>query len=315
MYTYSLLAEAAKTGEIPPWSCKAHWGNAIEPPQLGNGENWNNVARKALPVCSEGPPPCIQHLKMLELEKKWEGGWRTVANKFREEGQYVGAYEPDNGGPSYLVCESSGFDGMLFVGSSELRIWGDDGDLRNVWWLTVLFFKNTLNKEGLETVTLQINKNFSDSKLPDKVTAIRGTKLNSMRQIIANFKGWFGTSCVFRLMASIVYNMVLNDEGRKYAVTGHSLGGAAAQYVAKEVSKNEQKEEFLLFAFSSIGIDLSDGRNPDPEILHSFIIEGDLVVEKLGGLFGLIQGGRTVRYYPEPSGAKGWLEKLLLLRA
>ena len=301
LYYYSLLAEAAKTERLPRWQCEANQGTANGAPRMYRADDgdtsWNNAAEQELPACGEGNRPCVRRLKVTELQE--DDRWNAIADEFRGQDWHVGVYEPSDGGPEYVVCDSRPSDVMIFMTLSELQVPVDDGHLINRVLRPVIWIvENRLIDEALETVTLRKNNDLSDEEFPEQVTAIRGTNPSRFSQWKASIQDALGQSCVFSLMARVVGDFI-QDRGWGYAVTGHSLGGAVAQYIAQQLATpSTARGNFSSFAFNAIGIDVGAGANPSPDILHSFFIEGD-PVEALGRLtLGRAQGGRIVRYTP-----------------
>ena len=120
-------------------------------------------------------------------------------------------------------------------------------------------------------------------------------------------------SCVFE-MAAIVSYVVGREvcEGR-YSVVGHSLGGAAVQYIVQDFHRNPYRNpsnrpildtcssvNFQGFAFNSIGLDPHSASLVPEGLLYSYHIEGE-IVSWLGRQLGRQQAGATVRYIPNCS--------------
>ena len=297
LYYYALLAEAADTGSLPRWACEPLRGSDLGAPKVyskgATDTAWNKNARRKLPMCNSGiQPPCIRRLATTELLEGMSQ-WNEIVDEFRKVGRHIGVYEPGNGGPAYIVCDNRKLDIMLFMELSEFRMPVDDSGLRGrilrpITWIV----ENTLIDEALEVATLQKNNELSDTTFPEQVTVIRGTRPDRLSQWQVTVNKLLGKSCVFRLMARVT-GYLMSEEGWSYALTGHSLGGAVAQYVAHQAAVNSSRSHFRAFAFNAVGIEV----NADPDILQSFHIEGD-PVPAFGTLIGQIQAGRSVYFMP-----------------
>ncbi len=119
---------------------------------------------------------------------------------------------------------------------------------------------------------------------PDRLTQWRAT-LNRLRS----------SSCVFDLMVEVAGHF-MEEEHSRYAMTGHSLGGAVAQHVGQHYSQSRTSQGFRAFAFNALGTDAQ----ANPAILQSFVIDGD-PVPAIGARIGQVQAGRVVRFTPPDS--------------
>ena len=305
LYYYALLAESAKDGELSPWRCKAGDGTT-RAPRLNRSEDaqndttWSSVDPQSLPVC--GDPPCIRRITTSDIRND-DNQWRNIVGYFLRQGQHVRVYEPYVGGPAYFVCDDSISDVLIFIYLAELQAPVDDGDLRpRIVRPLVWIVDNALIDEAVQTVTLQKNNDWSvDGEYPETVTAIRGTDPSLLSQWSASSRDLspFRKSCVFDLMTRVMGEVVAKN-AQKYAITGHSLGGAVAQHIAQSLSKGDETPNARFFSFNAVGIDVDADGNPHPDILHSFYVDGD-VVSVIGILFGRSQGGLIVKYSPPES--------------
>lgn len=310
LYYYALLAESAKNGELSPWRCEADDEETRAPmlyrSDASDDTTWSSVDPQRLLVCGE--PPCISEVTTNDVRDN-DDQWENIKEYFLLQGRYVGVYEPSSDGPAssrrpaYFVCDDSISDVFIFISLAKLQAPDDDGDLRR--WIVrplVWLVDNALIDEAVQTVTLQLNSELSaDGEFPETVTAIRGTDPSLLSQ-------WSGSSrdlspltksCVFDLMARVLGEVVA-IEAHKYAITGHSLGGAVAQYIAQYLSSGGVTPEIRFFSFNAVGIDVEAAGSPSKKILHSFYIDGD-PASAIGSLFGRSQGGRTIKYIPPES--------------
>ena len=298
LYYYALLTEAADTGMLPRWACEVPGQVGLGAPAVYQTDaadtDWNSFAERPVPACADGTPlPCIRPLKGDELREGMYQ-WTDIVGRFRGLGRHIGVYEPSDGGPAYIVCDSEERHAFVLVELAAFGLSIDDGELRQ--WIVrpmVWVVETTLIDEALETVTLQKNIELSDAEYPETVTAIRGTRLNRLSQWRATFNELRGRSCVFDLMIEVAGEF-MGERHSSYAVTGHSLGGAVAQHVAQHYySRSGASSEFRAFAFNALGIDAQ----ADAETLQSFFIEGD-PVSAAGRCISQVQAGRSVRYTP-----------------
>ena len=297
LYYYALLAEAADSGALPRWACVPSIGDVRGAPVIyKRGEtnrDWNDFADQPLPSCDVESPPCIRRLATGELQEgKYQ--WYDIVAEFRNTGRHIGVYESRNGGPAYVVCDSRALDVMLFMELSEFRVPVDDTDLRP-WIVRPIMWvaDNSLIDEAIETVTLRKDNNLSDRSFPEQVTAIRGTRPDRLSQWSATVRQLLGDSCIFRLMARVSGHFAY-ESAWNYTVTGHSLGGAVAQYIAQQNATYGNSSNFRAFAFNAIGINVQ----VDPKILQSFYIEGD-PVPATGEIIGNVQAGLSMHYSPQ----------------
>lgn len=301
LYYYASLTEAADSGQLPRWTCKALDGRERGAPQIyantGNTD-WNSFAEASLPACNDGATPCLRQISAGDFEEHWH----SIVRDFQGNGRYVAVYEPTNGGPAYLTCDSEELDVNVFVELSELRIPVDGEDLLGRIFRPVVWFVedvsravDDLSRDEVETVTLRKTNYLGHTPLPETVTAIRGTRPNRIAQWLASARKLspFHESCVFDVMVRIADHLA-GAEWPNYVVTGHSLGGAVTQYIAGSLGGNGNARDFRAFAFNSYGSDAQ----ADPAILESFQVVGDPVGDIVGVAFFQVQAGRSIRLTP-----------------
>lgn len=151
----------------------------------------------------------------------------------------------------------------------------------------------------------------------DSVLAIRGTDFENLSTVITSVKDVLAESCAFESTAVIVKviagRMVKKDTKQPRTaviVTGHSLGGAATQYIGQS-SIPPKKYAIRGYAFNAMGVDNSTPRNGDPgELLYSQYVYGD-PVSMGGSLLGRMQPGTVLVSKPASSLPK-WLRDLLI---
>ena len=167
--------------------------------------------------------------------------------------------------------------------------------------------------EKIQTQSLRLVTPDADHAVEDAV-AIRGTQfsieiskiLDTAKQINASIQDIIGASCAFDMAAILVrigHEMFSAD---KLTVTGHSLGGAVAQFIAYDRAKDPYAyriNDFGAFSFNAIGI-----KNPLDIVVRdliSFHLEGDIVSELVGMVLGREQAGIDFRCIPPPSFSEG----------
>ena len=148
------------------------------------------------------------------------------------------------------------------------------------------------------------------------VLAIRGTDFENLSTVITSVNDVLTESCAFESTAVIVKVIAGRIAGSKdtkrprtkVIVTGHSLGGAATQYIGQS-SIGPRTSAMQGYAFNAMGVDDSNPRNSEPsESLYSQYVHGDPV--SMGGkLLGRIQPG-TVLVSKPASSLPRWLRDL-----
>ena len=170
------------------------------------------------------------------------------------------------------------------------------------------FFADLSNRigENIQTQSLRLVTPDAEHALED-VVAIRGTQfarkiakiLNTARQLNASIQDIIGASCAFNMAAILVRSEHEEFSADKLSVTGHSLGGAVAQFIAYDRAEHSDLyriPDFDAYAFNAIGI-----KNPLEGVLQdliSFHLEGDLVSELIGPVLGRKQAGIDYRCIP-----------------
>ena len=292
LYYYSLFAEAAyseRTDSVPEWSCGAGTV-AYNPPQ-----GWNNGCSR------EGA--CGHFVRSHELEGLYERG--DIASDLRKKGWRINVYEPRDGGPAHILCGWQPPDAVIFFTWVEQNPIGvDEASLLTRILVPVFRIYERIPEmldEELEVKIFEKIDEFSDMDPPygdDAIIAIQGTDRGRLKQILTNLKDLGSNgSCAFEFMAQVVdYYQSDRNRGR-FAVTGHSLGGSVAQYVAQQCGGRTASNGFESYAFNAIGLRECDG--PNPSNLHSFYIDGDILTD-FGEIIGRDRGGRAIQYTPPP---------------
>lgn len=117
----------------------------------------------------------------------------------------------------------------------------------------------------------------------ERIFLISGTDVERLwPQLKTSIKGTAGNSCGFpatALLVSIVSGGTGADDSVPFSVTGHSLGGTAAQYIASDRKSNSQNypsgSSFEAYSFNGLG--LPRGSDQPDEGLYSYTVKGDWI--------------------------------------
>lgn len=144
----------------------------------------------------------------------------------------------------------------------------------------------------------------------EELVAIRGTDFTRVPQIMASIGDLLSESCVFEVAAIVVDYIGDNLSDGRISVVGHSLGGAAAQYIVKDhvqhpwrnpANRQTSTVTFGAYSFNAVGLDHRHVGNADPSTLLSYVISGELVSSWLSQQLGRRQAGSVIRYVPPDS--------------
>ena len=240
------------------------------------------------------------------------------------------AYVDDNG-VTYLTCPSETFEPQLALTWRERRTpapTDEEEAFREkvdvLLYVAAIIPKGlvgTLPKaEQLGFVDLTRVPPLSGSNGVEQMMAIKGTKLPSLlqklfpelkptggdsgEQIMASVNDLIGKSCVFPISADVVSYYSYDPSISHLSVIGHSLGGAATQYVAKDRAStsgdySSRNYTFKAYAFNAVGLDGTDAADLDLSILYNYYVK-DEIVSWLGRYFDRKQIGNTFQYVPPP---------------
>ena len=135
----------------------------------------------------------------------------------------------------------------------------------------------------------------------EDIVAIRGTQftmriLNTLKELNASFQDIVDSSCAFSMAAILVRNNHDGFDANRLSITGHSLGGAVAQFVAYDRRKYPDLyriKNFGAYAFNAIGI--KEKMYDTLQDLISFRLQGDPLAGVLGPILGRDQAGVDVK--------------------
>ena len=154
----------------------------------------------------------------------------------------------------------------------------------------------------------------------ERLIAFKSTDFNRIPEFMSSANDLLdpSESCVFDIAAGVVRDIADRFDGRRYyrddryyeviklGVVGHSLGGAAAQYVAmnsdaymERLNSNDDNNgvAFNTYSFNSVGL-REDSGNLDIPTHYSYYIDGEVVTQWARRLFRRTQPGHTIRYVP-----------------
>lgn len=284
LYLMSLFPETARTGTMPEWNCR----NVPEPVNL---EDYR-IHYKHVPVSP------------AELSGRYE--WAASRDELQTSHRGHQAYVlvRKDTGTTYIACERDFGDIMVFLTWSRQA----DDRLPEILVPVIEFFigpeganrlRNAYGSRRIDEMIETAEWSYPESlnrglpKLPERILAIRGTDFPNIPEIRTSLKDILGKSCIFDVMAHVV-GRADRREKKRFIVSGHSLGGAVAQYVAQKHAGNNDGGNFCSYAFNAIGL-----REPERDMhnLISFVIDGD-IVSSIGRGIGRRQGGYMVKYVP-----------------
>ena len=238
----------------------------------------------------------------------------------------------DDHGVTYLTCPSEAFDPQLALTwrerrkpapSNEEEVFREIVDviLDIVAIIPKSLFEKLPKAEQLGFVDLTRVPPLSGGNGTEQMMVIKGTKLPSLlpklfpelrpiggvsgEQIMASVNDLIGKSCVFPISAVVVSFYSHDPSISHLSVIGHSLGGAAAQYVAKDRAStlgdySSRDYTFRAYAFNAVGLDGAAAANLDLSALHNYYVK-DEIVSWLGRYFDRKPIGNTLQYVPPES--------------
>ena len=141
---------------------------------------------------------------------------------------------------------------------------------------------------------------FDPSGSPEEIYAFKGTDITEIPEIMVTVNDLLRRSCAFDI-AAIVVGHGFNSRELPIAVVGHSLGGAAAQHVAKDqelrAGRSLQSVDFSAYSFNSVGLDESEVGGLSLNRLSSYYVDGE-VLSLYSDKWNRRQAGHVYRYVP-----------------
>ena len=286
LYQYALVAELAY-GESPTEFC------------------FVLKTKKQIQIPPHKPIPLTSN----DVINRWQGifseFWVTGTNP-SSFGRYIG-----DDGVTYLTCNYDYFGPQLAITWVQTVDPEGPDDLANVLLSLIIFtaIGERALPRGEELGIVRLTRDPPSRSEREQLVAIRGTDFTRVPQIMASLNDLLANSCVFEMAAIVVAEIGRDDEIYNYAVIGHSLGGAAVQYIVKDhaihkwrnpmhqVPGQNRNITFGAYAFNSIGLDQASAVQADSATLYSFYVQGE-VVSWLGRRSGRRQAGTVIRYHP-----------------
>lgn len=292
LYEYALVAEYAYERNPPSHSCEA--------------ENIQDSASLEL-SWDEFRNPFGEH---------WSGfeAWNSVFSEGRNLDTNEYEWYIDENRIPYVVCRREGVTpfvpNLALTWVSRILAPGDEMQILDVFLDVVvvapLAIASSWIEQGLGFLVLD-----RIDEQPEQMVAFRGTdlaRLMGIPEVSTSLGDLLDRSCAFEIATRVVAEVGRRFGTSRLSVIGHSLGGAAAQYVARDQAANgsnySSAAEFNAYSFNSVGLDVS---NSDPSSLlrlYSYSIDGE-IVSVLGEQLRRVQAGRAIRYIPPP-GMEKW---------
>ena len=254
------------------------------------------------------------HRKLTLLPQKFDERWKPQIlerwshrsiSRPEKIGRYIGDDEV-----TYVTCDYDGtISPQLVLTWTEFRRTQENGeplpDVDVVFEISVMTPKNILpSREELGLVRLRRDRQSGNEA--EEVAAIRGTDFTRIPLIMASINDLLSESCVFEVAAIVVDYIGGRMSNGRISVVGHSLGGAAAQYIVQDHAQHPWRNPanrpvssvtFSAYSFNAVGLDPHVG-GADPSTLHSYVIDGEFVSSWLAPQFGRTQAGSVIRYTP-----------------
>ena len=137
----------------------------------------------------------------------------------------------------------------------------------------------------------------------ETILGVQGTDFTSMKQWNASIQNLIDTSCIFDFAVEVATHFfgpasVDRFGADRYAIVGHSLGGAVAQHVAQQtdlqsfIARYRAGATFRAYSFNSIGVKSLTPNAPSRSEIWSVRIAGEILEQ----LFQRRQFGHIYRY-------------------
>lgn len=216
-------------------------------------------------------------------------------------------YNPRNG-VTYLGCSQDRDIDLAITWTDVLRPLDGDGTARVVVFEVVLLAAATVLPD-VEQLGVTRLVRFEPEPLTEWF-AIQGTDFTQHPQLQSSVQDLLDGSCVFSVAALVVGSLREQAPSHVLSVVGHSLGGAAAQYVANEravrrelIGERRPDGVDAYYSFNSVGLRASE--LADLPQLHSYYVDGE-ILSGYSAQLGRVQGGHVYRYIPDRDSGSVW---------
>ena len=289
---------------------------------LTAGVPYKNPIPSPLRIAAECDNKDLFDLTVTPLSVKDREGIEAVQSQFHSEvnasfGVVTWHNIVDKDGLNYATCGAN--QAVVGIFPIRRRIPNYDNGYFNRIVGVILDFgfivprRMTIGKELIRSIGLERKAS------GEHLVAIRGTDFLKIDEVWTSVRELLSTSCALDLAISVAaYYAGKYQEDEyfdNYVVVGHSLGGIATQYVARDHAANGLRWLTITtptryYSFNSLGMKHSD-KDGDLSNLYSYFIKAD-VVSTFGSIIGRKQIGHSIRY--EPPGEFDDLEAVEFLR-
>ena len=202
----------------------------------------------------------------------------------------------DRDGVSYLACQSSDSGYYALIRAVWWRLVNGD-DVSLVVGLHIMVGVDPELPD--EELGFELRRGNSQGSEPEVLLAVRGTDPRVPEQVYANITAAKGKSCAMSFMIDFVQRLSDRLNAKVLTVVGHSLGGVATQYIARD-GNLKRVSTFNAYSYNASGVNPSQtssgaGRQRD---LSNYHVDGDAVVAVLSNHFRTRQLGRIIEYAP-----------------
>ena len=284
LYEYALIAEAAY-GQPPSNSCYVE----------------QTSSQISMPDHQQFPlrPEDIESWKNWILER-----WQSELHPPEEPGKYNG-----DDGITYVTCAYDLNIPQLALTWTISRQYQENTEIPLIDVIIPEIrpvIPHTMLPVNEEIGIINLRREPSSPNETEELVAIRGTNFTKISQIMTSLRGLLRSSCVFEILAIVVSDIGSRTSASSISVVGHSLGGAAVQYIVLDhdshprrnpTNRQNSNVKFTAYSFNAIGLDHEFAEKANTSDLYSYVIDGE-IVSRLGEVLGKTQVGTTIRYIP-----------------
>ena len=200
----------------------------------------------------------------------------------------------------YVACRSEGAQYYVFFRITwRLLPNGNNDGISLVAALHLLYggAPHLFSDEHLEFAALSRHEESENG--PEDLIAIRGMNTEDHRQRLVGINDVLSKSCGYEFMVDFVSRLARHNNADSLTVVGHSLGGTATHYIARD--SNVNVAAFRAYSYGALGVKVDPASMASRRSVWSYYLEGDVVAEILGPVLGRQQLGRAIRYVPRDS--------------